>query len=344
MHVVLIQFIVIQSKLINPLDLTQPSIFAKRMKRMRIVFFGTPDFAVASLEALLATEHYVVAVVTAPDKPAGRGQKERPSPVKACALAHKLLVLQPTHLKAESFVKRLKALSADVHIVVAFRMLPEVVWDMPPEGTYNVHGSLLPDYRGAAPINWAIVNGEKTTGVTTFKLQHAIDTGSILLQRSTPIGINENAGDLYQRLMQLGADVLVETVDRIAAGNIELHPQPAVTTKHAPKIKKEDCKINWERPAARVHDFIRGMNPFPGAYTEVKLDGQISAWKIVQTNLTEKHRSVPGRFRSEGSRLFIGTQTEDLEIISIQPPGKKKLTAAEFLNGYRGDISALVCA
>ncbi|MEQ9186389.1 MAG: methionyl-tRNA formyltransferase [Cryomorphaceae bacterium] len=314
------------------------------MKRMRIVFFGTPEFAVASLEALLATEHDVVAVVTAPDKPAGRGQKERPSPVKACALAHQLLVLQPTHLKAHTFVEALKGLAADVHIVVAFRMLPEVVWDMPPEGTYNVHGSLLPDYRGAAPINWAIVNGEKTTGVTTFKLQHTIDTGSILLQRSTPIGIDENAGDLYQRLMKLGAEILVESIQLIAAGKIELHPQPAATTKHAPKINKEDYKIDWNLPASKVHDFIRGMNPFPGAYTEVKLDGQFSAWKIVKTHLTNERRTATGQFRSEGSRLFIGTQTEDLEILAIQPPGKKKLTAADFLNGFRGDVLALVCA
>lgn len=313
------------------------------MENMRIVFFGTPDFAVASLEALLRTSHEVVAVVTAPDKPAGRGQKESPSPVKECALQHGLKILQPTNLKSDDFVDALRKCHADVQIVVAFRMLPEVVWDMPTLGTYNVHGSLLPDYRGAAPINWAIINGERETGVTTFKLQHQIDTGNLLLQRATAIGPDENAGDVYMRLMDLGAELLVESIELIARDEVNLTPQPSQVFKHAPKIHKEDCKINWNLPAQRVHDFIRGMNPFPGAFTLVKNEDGLEPWKIGKTKMTGFFSNAPGQFRSEGAQLFIGTGDKELEVLLIQPPGKKKLSAVEFLNGYRGNASSLLC-
>jgi len=314
-----------------------------RMEGLRIVFFGTPDFAVASLDALLGTTHEVVAVVTAPDKPSGRGQQERASPVKECALQHGIQVLQPTNLKSEDFMEALQKCHADIQVVVAFRMLPEVVWDMPVLGTYNVHGSLLPDYRGAAPINWAIINGERETGVTSFKLQHEIDTGNLLLQQSTPIGPNENAGDVYMRLMDLGAKLLVESIELIASGTAKLTPQPDQVSKHAPKIQKEDCKINWNLPAQQVHDFIRGMNPFPGAFTLVKNEDGLEPWKIGQTKMTSLFSNAPGQFRTEGSQLFIGTGDKELEILLIQPPGKKKLSAVEFLNGYRGTVSSLLC-
>jgi methionyl-tRNA formyltransferase len=312
------------------------------MKGMRIVFFGTPDFAVASLEALVENGYDVVGVVTAADKPAGRGQKLQPSAVKSYALEQGLNVLQPTNLKSEDFVSTLRSLKADIQIVVAFRMLPEVVWNMPKLGTYNVHGSLLPDYRGAAPINWAIINGEKTTGVTFFKLKHEIDTGNILNSKSTAIDEKETAGEVYSRLMHLGASLLIESLQLIESESYTLQEQkPTTLAKHAPKIHKEDCEISWEQPAENVHNFIRGMSPFPCAFSRVKEDGKEEVWKISRSKKTINPCGAPNKLKSEGNRLFASCSDFWLEILEIQTPGKRRLTAAEFLNGYKGDIASI---
>lgn len=308
---------------------------------LRIVFFGTPDFAVASLKALVENQKNVVAVVTAPDKPAGRGHQLQPSPVKEFALSHNITVLQPTNLKSTSFVETLSQFSPDLQIVVAFRMLPEVVWNLPKLGTYNVHGSLLPDYRGAAPINWAIIQGEKRTGVTTFKLQHEIDTGNILDQAETDIGINETFGEVYHRLMHLGAALLLKSVARIEAGDIDLKPQPTPRENtHAPKLFKEMCKIDLSQPAQKVHDFIRGLSPFPCAFLVTQLeDGSTENWKIYETRVSEFKSNQS--LEENNDRLYLKCADQTLEIISLQSPGKKRLQAAEFLRGNRHNLSAI---
>lgn len=312
------------------------------MSDLRIVFFGTPDFAATSLKALIESGFNVVAVVTAPDRPAGRGHKLTPSAVKVLAESQNLKVLQPPNLKDPAFIDELSSFEANIQVVVAFRKLPEQVWDMPPIGTFNVHGSLLPDYRGAAPINWAIVNGEKKTGVTTFKLKHEIDTGSILLQAETEIGANENAGDLYTRLMQLGADLLVRSLKKIESGDYELTPQSNGTSKHAPKIQKDDARITWGRPAQVVHDHIRGMNPFPGSFSMVTADGSTDKWKIGGTRILETSSLQPGQVSTADGKLSVGTETEDLQILEIQTPGKRMLPYSEFLRGFRGELSSIV--
>ena len=241
----------------------------------RIIFMGTPEFAVASLDALVRAGFNVVAVVTGPDKPAGRGMKLQESAVKKYAIEKGLNILQPEKLKNQQFLENLRSLNADIQVVVAFRMLPEVVWNMPPMGTINVHGSLLPQYRGAAPINWAVINGEKETGVTTFKLKHEIDTGDILLQERIPIGENETAGELHDRMKEIGADVLVKTIKGLKDDGLKETPQSSIhdsrfavdDLRHAPKIFTETCKINFTKTTAEVHNLIRGLSPFPGAFT-----------------------------------------------------------------------------
>ena len=310
---------------------------------LRIVFFGTPDFAVASLKALVDAGKNVVAVVTAPDKPAGRGHKLQPSPVKEFAVEHDLPVLQPTNLKSEDFVSELASYHANLQIVVAFRMLPEVVWNMPPLGTYNVHGSLLPDYRGAAPINWAIINGENETGVTTFKLQHEIDTGNILDQAKTAIGPNDTMGDIYPKLMHLGAELLLKSIANIESGNIELKPQPTPKQNtHAPKIFKETCKIDLNKTAQEIHNFVRGMSPFPAAFLSVKLeDDNLENWKILETRTTDLGADSPPRLKADTNQLYLVCKDALLEIKSIQTPGKKRLSADDFLRGNRHDLSTL---
>ncbi len=310
---------------------------------MKLVFFGTPDFAVASLEAIIAAGHEVLAVVTAPDRPAGRGHQLKPSPVKECALAHNLKVLQPTNLKSSDFVEELRSMKAEIQVVVAFRMLPEVVWNMPPQGTYNVHGSLLPDYRGAAPIHWAVVNGEAETGVTTFKLKHEIDTGSILLQRATPIGENETTGDVYERLMKMGAQLIVESLLLIESGKAELEEQPATESKHAPKINKEDAHVDPQKSASEVHNRVRGMNPFPGAFIRVHHGDEIETWKVSDSMVTDIISNNPGQITEDGNRILLHCQDYCVELGMIQPPGKKRLSAKEFINGFRGDLSSLSC-
>lgn len=316
-------------------------------KDLRIVFMGTPEFAVASLDALVKAGYHIVAVITAPDKPAGRGMKLSESAVKKYALEHGLKILQPVKLKDPSFVDELKALKADVQIVVAFRMLPEVVWNMPPMGTINVHGSLLPQYRGAAPINWAVINGEKETGVTTFKLQHEIDTGNILLQQRFAIGENETAGEVHDRMKEIGAALLVQTIDGLVKGTIEEKAQQhsarpngsagrALITaplKHAPKIFTETCRIDWNKPVEEVYNLIRGLSPFPAAFT--LLDG-----KTLKIFRAEKDTSAPlippGKYESDGKH-FLRYAAKDgyIEIKELQVEGKKRMQVEAFLRGYK---------
>ncbi len=307
---------------------------------MRIVFMGTPEFAVASLDILIKNNYNVVGVVTVPDKPAGRGQQLQQSAVKIDALKKGLTVLQPDKLKDESFIEELKKLKADLQIVVAFRMLPEVVWNMPPLGTYNLHGSLLPKYRGAAPVNWAIINGEKESGVTSFKLKHEIDTGNVLLQEKMPISETTTAGELHDSLMQLGAEVILETVKAIESGNYELKPQDDTKSIHAPKIFKEACKINWNEPAENIYNLIRGLSPYPAAFTEFKdKSGQTIGVKIYKTDAEElAHNEKPGHIISDGKTfLKVACNNGFISIKELQTAGKKRMTIEEFLRGFKID-------
>ncbi len=304
---------------------------------MRIIFMGTPEFAVASLAALLDAGLDVVAVVTAPDKPAGRGQKIHQSAVKQHALLKGLPVLQPEKLRDTGFLAELRALKADLQVVVAFRMLPEVVWDMPPRGTVNLHASLLPQYRGAAPINHAIINGETESGVTTFLLQHEIDTGHILFAEPVAIGPNDTAGDLHDRLMAVGAELLVRTVNAIASGTAEPVPQRNLVTdgelKHAPKIFKEDCLIDWNQSVAAVHNLIRGLSPYPTAYTV--LNGKTLKLFEVEKDETPPQYE-PGAFYTDGkSFLKFACSNGYIVVKTLQLEGKKRMDIIEFLKGYR---------
>lgn len=304
------------------------------MKKLnRIVFMGTPDFAVASLKALVEAGYNIVGVITAPDKPAGRGQQVKKSDVKLYAETQNLKILQPEKLKNEEFLTELKALNADLNIVVAFRMLPVVVWDMPKMGSINVHGSLLPNYRGAAPIHWAVINGEKKTGVSTFFLKHEIDTGNIIGQASTPIGEDETTGEIYYRLMHLGAELLLKTLNEIESGSIVEIPQDlSLEAKHAPKIFKDDCKIAWNKSAQEIHNLVRGLNPFPTAFTI--LDGKNV--KVHTTRVSkETIRLHPGKIQVMDKKLLVGTGTGPLEIIGLQMEGKKRSTALDFINAYQ---------
>ena len=300
----------------------------------RIVFMGTPDFAVASLQALVENGYAVVAVVTAPDKPAGRGMQLKASAVKEYALSQNLPVLQPEKLKNPEFLEELKAFRADLQIVVAFRMLPEVVWNMPEMGTVNVHASLLPQYRGAAPINWAIINGEKETGVTTFRLKHEIDTGNILLQYKTQILPEDNIGTVYEKLMQQGAALLLKTVDGLVDGSISAQPQQETSaSKHAPKIFKEDCQINWEHTAEAVHNLVRGLSPYPAAFTT--LEGK--QLKVFATSWQqEAHQQSSGQYQTDG-KTFLRFAAADgwVSVLDVQYEGKKRMPVADFLRGFR---------
>ena len=303
-------------------------------KAPRIVFMGTPAFAVASLKALLEAQMNVVAVVTAPDKPAGRGMQLQQSAVKQFALANQLPVLQPEKLKAPDFFEALTAYQPDLQIVVAFRMLPEKIWSFPPMGTLNVHGSLLPDYRGAAPINWAIINGEKFTGVTTFQLQHAIDTGDILLQERIDISDHMTAGELHDIMMEVGAKVLVKTVNGLIDQSIQAKPQaiPSID-KHAPKIFTKDCEIDWNQSVEKVHDLVRGLAPFPGAIT--KVDGKVVKLFSSQKEL-KTPKETPGSFIIEDKKIAKFACKDGYLILNdIQWEGKKRMPIEDFLRGYR---------
>ncbi len=312
---------------------------------------GTPEFAVASLEALVKAKCNIVGVITAPDKPAGRGMKVTESAVKKYSVRKGLKVLQPEKLKNPDFLNELRSLNADLQIVVAFRMLPESVWSMPPLGTINLHGSLLPQYRGAAPINWAVINGEKETGVTTFKLKHEIDTGNILLQESFPIDENETAGEVHDKMKEIGARVLVDTVKGLADGSLQETPQSTVdglqsteettsplTThnsqlKHAPKIFTQTCNIDWRKSIDEIHNLIRGLSPFPGAFTEL-------GDKTLKIFRSEKELSFPtskpGKWESDG-KTYLKFAARDGYILlkDIQLEGKKRMSIEDFLRGYR---------
>ncbi len=302
--------------------------------RMKIVFMGTPDFAVASLDALVQANFDVVAVVTAPDKPAGRGQKLSESAVKKYAVEKGIPVLQPEKLKNPEFIEQLKSYQADLQVVVAFRMLPEVVWNMPPNGTINLHGSLLPQYRGAAPINHAIINGEKESGVTTFFLTHEIDTGNIILSESTPIAENETAGDLHDKLMHIGANLLVKTLKAIEAGEVSEQPQPeSGNLKHAPKIFKEDCKIDWNNPVQMIYNLIRGLSPYPTAFTFLN----DKTLKIFKAEIEHKEPGiVAGGFLTDGKTFLKFAAKEGfIKLLDIQYEGKKRMPIEDFLRGIR---------
>ncbi len=309
----------------------------KTFEELRIVFFGTPDFAVASLKAVIEAGGNVVAVVTAPDKPAGRGQQLQASAVKQYAVAQGLPVLQPEKMKAPEFLDELRNLEADLQIVVAFRMMPEVVWNMPPMGTINVHGSLLPQYRGAAPINRAIMNGETETGVTTFKLKHEIDTGDILLQTKVPILPEDNAGTMHDKLMVAGAELLLVTVKGLAAGTLKEISQAAVTTselRHAPKLFKEDMLIDWNSGCNEINNFVRGLSPYPTAFTH--LGGKTMRVYAVKIELAETGK-LPGTYETDHSK-FLRFAAKDgwVFVLDLQLEGKKRMPVADFLRGFRG--------
>ncbi len=315
-------------------------------KDLRIVFMGTPEFAVATLKALVDNEYNVVAVVTQPDKPVGRHQNElQPSEVKKFALEHHLPVLQPVKMKDPAFVEQLRSYQVNLQVVVAFRMLPEVVWSMPTYGTFNVHAALLPQYRGAAPINWAIINGETRTGVTTFFLDHNIDTGRIILQKPFDIPDTADVEYVYDGLMRLGAEICLETIqqvlasdgrpqsvsqDELSADDMVLHP--------APKIFKETCEINWNQPARDIYNFVRGLSPVPAAWTTlVDANGKATTLKIYQTALTDRHSgAAPGTIIVDGRALYIAAlDGRLLQILQLQLAGKKRMDARDFLNGNK---------
>ncbi len=298
---------------------------------------GTPEFAVASLDALIKAGCNVITVVTAPDKPAGRGLKMHESAVKQYALANHIPILQPIKLKDPDFIHALQQLKADLQIVVAFRMLPEIVWNMPALGTINLHGSLLPQYRGAAPINWAVINGEKETGVTTFKLKHEIDTGNILLQRSFPIGDNETAGEVHDRMKTMGAELLVATVEGLSSGTLKESPQDTLSQhtvlKHAPKIFTETCVINWHQSVSEIHNLIRGLSPFPGALT--KLDCKVLKVYKSSTEVKQHHDDL-GSINTDGKNyLKFAASNGYVHILDLQLEGKKRMSITDFLRGYR---------
>ena len=329
------------------------SSFFRELGGMRIVFMGTPEFAVASLAKLVDAGCNIVGVITAPDKPAGRGMQLQQSAVKIYAVQKQLNILQPEKLRSPEFIEALRSLKADVQIVVAFRMLPEIVWNMPPMGTINVHGSLLPQYRGAAPINWAIINGEKYTGVTTFKLKHEIDTGDILLQTKIDIGENETAGELHDKMKEVGADLLLKTMKQLAVGNLEEKPQSATgkqeagnvkaddsplniddsQLKHAPKIFTETCNIDWNKTTEEVFNLIRGLSPYPTAFTQLE-NKKLKIYKAERA--AEKPSTTVGNYETDGKNyLRFACRDGYINITELQLEGKKKMDVKDFLRGYR---------
>ena len=310
-----------------------------KFQSLRIIFMGTPEFAVASLDALVKAGCNIIGVITAPDKAGGRGMLLQQSAIKKYAVENKLNVIQPEKLKNPEFLTELKLLNADLQIVVAFRMLPEVVWKMPPMGTINLHGSLLPQYRGAAPINWAVINGEKETGVTTFKLKQEIDTGDILLQESFSIGENDTAGQVHDKMIEIGAAVLVKTVIGIANNTLEETPQYQTSNielpilQQAPKIHTDTCRINWSQPVETVFNLVRGLSPYPAAFT-------IMNEKMLKVYTAKKEMSIPthseGEYETDGKTFLKFACTNGyLHLLEIQLEGKKRMTVEEFLRGYR---------
>ena len=305
------------------------------MTSQRVVFMGTPDFAVGILDTIYQNNYEIVGVITAPDKPAGRGQKVSTSAVKEYAVSKNLHLLQPTNLKSEDFLAELKSLNANLHVVVAFRMLPEVVWKMPKLGTFNLHASLLPEYRGAAPINWAIINGETKTGVTTFFIDDKIDTGAMIMSKELVIGAEESAGELHDRLMHLGSEAVVATLELIETGKATTTIQTEESgIKTAYKLNKENCKIDWNQTGEMIFNQIRGLSPYPAAWTILK-DGD-NEWnvKIYAARFEAKEHSEPlGKILATKKELYIATKDGQLKIDSLQFPGKKRMLAQELLNG-----------
>lgn len=307
------------------------------MTKLRIVFMGTPEFAVPSLNTLVDHGYDVAAVITAPDKPGGRGLQLTPSDVKVAALKHGLRILQPTNLKDPAFLEELKSIGANLQVVVAFRMLPEAVWSMPSLGTFNLHASLLPQYRGAAPINWAIINGEKETGVTTFFLKHEIDTGSILFQEKETIHPEDDAGTLYQRLMEKGAALVLKTVQAIESGQYRpLAQHEPSDLKHAPKIFRETCRIDWNSGSEQIVNFVRGLSPYPAAWTE--LEGK--NFKIFRASVvTDKPRLTAGAIDTDHKTfLHVGSFDRRVAVEELQPEGKRRMKIADLLRGYKFEM------
>ena len=307
---------------------------------MRVVFMGTPGFAAASLNEIHTnSQHEVVGVVTVADKPSGRGQKMNISEVKKYALEHDLPLLQPDKLRDEQFIADLKALNADVFVVVAFRMLPQIVWSIPAKGTFNLHGSLLPQYRGAAPINWAVMNGEEKTGVTTFLINEDIDTGNILLADEVVINENDNVGVIHDQLMKIGAKLVVTTLDGLATDSLKPHPQDeTIELKHAPKIFKEDCQIDWNQSIQTIHNKIRGLSPYPCAWTTYGKDEQYKSLKIYagQKSDFEQQGDTFELIRTKNN-LYVNLPEGMYEILELQPEGKRRMNAKDFINGSQND-------
>ena len=308
------------------------------MKRdLRIVFMGTPDFAVATLDALITNNYKVVGVITAPDKPAGRGRKLNESAVKKYAKDKELHILQPTNLKDEAFNEELKALNANLQIVVAFRMLPKVVWQMPEYGTFNLHASLLPQYRGAAPINWAIINGETKTGVSTFFIDEKIDTGAMILQEETEIGPNENAGTLHDRLMSIGSNLVIDTVKLIEQDKASTTPQPEnIEIKTAYKLNKDNCKIDWNANPKAIYNLIRGLSPYPAAWSDLINNDDILNVKIYDATIIEEvHNLEFGHMVITKNEIKVAVKNGYLSLLDIKLPGKRRMDVKSLLNGYK---------
>ena len=290
---------------------------------------GSPDFGIPSFKAILESGYDVPAIVTVPDKQKGRGLKVQQSDVKKFALENNIEVLQPESLKETSFIESLKSLNPDLFIIIAFRILPPEIFKIPRLGSINLHASMLPQYRGAAPINWAIINGERVSGITTFFLDDKVDTGNIILQKEIPIDINETFGEVYYKMSEAGSPLLIETIEKIKEGNFELLNQDNSLASKAPKIFRKDCVINWNENDVNVHNFIRGLSPVPAAYTTH--NGKM--YKILKSALTEQKSSTPGKLTNEGRKLFVSTSDFDIEIHQLQPEGKKPMSAADFING-----------
>lgn len=313
------------------------------MKDIRIVFMGTPDFAVATLNELISQKYQVVGVITAPDKPAGRGRKINQSAVKKYAVEKGLNVLQPTNLKNADFLAELKKLNANLQIIVAFRMLPKAVWNMPEFGTFNLHASLLPAYRGAAPINWAIINGEETTGVTTFFIDEKIDTGAIILQEKVSISPTETVGELHDKLMDLGCKLVCTTVQQIKEGTVKTQTQPVAEEKPAPKLFPENCKIDWEQPINAIYNLIRGLNPYPAAWSTLVQNGletKVQFYNVTKSD--EKHALEVGTILTDKKTMKIAISNGFIIVDELKISGKRKMDIASLLNGYKFDENAKV--
>lgn len=307
------------------------------MSKERIIFMGTPEFAAYALEELIANNYNIVAVITAVDKPAGRGRKMNESAVKKVGLKHHIPILQPPNLKNERFLKALESFNASIQVVVAFRMLPEVVWSMPSKGTFNLHASLLPEYRGAAPINWAIINGETKTGVTTFFIDEKIDTGEIILNEEVDITEDETAGSLHDKLMIIGGQLIQSTIDLIVQNKIKTQPQPQnnVSLKKAPKLFKENCRINWNDNVLKVKQMIHGLSPYPGAWTELLVGDKTLSLKIFKVMAQhESHSEVFGSIKSDKKEIRVYASDGFLSVLELQLQGKRKMNTIDFLNGF----------